>query len=43
MAYYTTPAGAKVFAPGSLDFGGQAEIPPMPTLLENLWKQLTKP
>ncbi len=43
MAYYTTAAGAKVFAAGSISFGGAAEIPPVPTLLENLWERLSRP
>jgi hypothetical protein len=43
MAYYSTAAGAKVFAAGSINFGGEAEIPPVPTLLENLWERLGRP
>jgi hypothetical protein len=43
MTYYATPAGAKVFAAGSINFGGYAEIPPVPTLLENLWERLSRP
>lgn len=43
MTYYTTPAGAKVFAAGVLNFGGQAELEPTRALLENLWRHLSRP
>ena len=43
MTYYETPAGAKVFAAGALDFGGSALMTPVATMLENLWARLTKP
>ena len=43
MTYHTTPAGAKVFAAGALNFGGSALIPPVPRLLENLWTELSAP
>ncbi|HXJ64139.1 MAG TPA: N,N-dimethylformamidase beta subunit family domain-containing protein, partial [Actinomycetota bacterium] len=43
MTYYETPAGAKVFAAGALDFGGSALMTPVETMLENLWARLTKP
>ena len=43
MTYYTTPAGAKVFDAGVINFGGSALIPPMPTLLSNLWRRLSAP
>lgn len=43
MTYYTTPAGAKVFAAGVLNFGGSALVPPGPRLLENLWAHLSRP
>jgi hypothetical protein len=43
MTYYTTPAGAKVFAAGVLNFGGSALIPPLPRLLDNLWTALSVP
>jgi hypothetical protein len=42
MTYYETPAGAKVFAAGVLDFGGSATTEPVSQLLENLWARLTK-
>jgi hypothetical protein len=42
MTYYATPAGAKVFAAGALDFGGSATTVPVSQLLENLWARLTK-
>ena len=43
MTYYETPAGAKVFAAGVLDFGGSATYPPMNQILENLWARLAAP
>lgn len=43
MAYYTTPAGAKVFAAGTINFGGTALWKPVPTILENVWRRLATP
>lgn len=43
MTYYTTRAGAKVFAAGVLNFGGSAEWPPVARLLSNLWNELSRP
>lgn len=43
MTYYETPAGAKVFAAGALDFGGSVNHQPQDQLLQNLWAQLTQP
>lgn len=43
MTYYETPAGAKVFAAGAMNFGGAALVPPLPRLLENLWARLSLP
>ena len=43
MTYYETPAGAKVFSAGALDFGGSAITDPISQILENLWARLTKP
>jgi hypothetical protein len=43
MTYYETDSGAKVFAAGTLDFGGSALTEPVSQLLENLWMRLTKP
>jgi hypothetical protein len=43
MTYYETPAGAKVFAAGVLDFGGSVGFAPMNRLLENLWSRLAAP
>ncbi len=43
MTYYETPTGAKVFAAGTLDFGGSALTPPVSQMLENLWARLTRP
>ena len=43
MTYYETPAGAKVFAAGALDFGGSATTWPVRRILENLWGRLSQP
>ena len=43
MTYYDTPAGAKVFAAGALDFAASANEAPVSTLLQNLWKRLATP
>ena len=43
MTYYETRAGAKVFAAGTINFGGTAEWPPVPAILENLWSRVAKP
>jgi N,N-dimethylformamidase len=43
MAYYTTPAGAKVFAAGTINFGGTALWSPVPTILGNIWSRLAQP
>ena len=43
MTYYRTPRGAKVFAAGVLNFGGNALYMPMRRLLRNLWTRLTLP
>jgi hypothetical protein len=43
MSYYETPAGAKVFAGGTLDFGGSATYSPTKQILDNLWAHLTQP
>jgi hypothetical protein len=43
MTYYETPAGAKVFAAGVLDFGGSATFWPMKHMLDNLWARLSQP
>lgn len=42
MAYYETPAGAKVFAAGTLGFGG-SDNPTAHVLFENLWRRLAAP
>jgi hypothetical protein len=43
MSYYETPAGARVFSAGVLNFGGQALLWPESTaLLENVWRRLTE-
>jgi len=43
MTYYTTPAGAKVFSAGVMNFGGSALWPIVSTMLQNLWTTLSKP
>jgi hypothetical protein len=43
MTYYETAAGAKVFAAGTIGFGGSAEWKPVPKLLDNLWARLAQP
>lgn len=43
MTYYTTRAGAKVFAAGVMNFGGSAGRAPMSKLLDNLWAELSRP
>jgi hypothetical protein len=43
MTYYETPAGAKVFAAGALDFGGSATFWPVKRMLDNLWLRLSQP
>jgi len=43
MTYYTTPAGAKVFSAGVMNFGGSALWPIVSTMLQNLWTALSKP
>jgi hypothetical protein len=43
MAYYETPAGAKVFSAGAMDFGGTATLWPQRRVLENLWQRLAVP
>jgi hypothetical protein len=40
MAYYETPAGARVFSAGALDFGGTVHLWPMRRLLDNLWRHM---
>jgi hypothetical protein len=43
MTYYTTPAGAKVFSAGVMNFGGSALWPVISTMLQNLWQELSRP
>jgi hypothetical protein len=42
MAYYETPAGARVFAAGTLGFGG-SDNPVATVLFQNLWQRLAVP
>jgi hypothetical protein len=42
MTYRETPAGAKIFAAGALDFGGSALQAPVTTMIENLWTRLSR-
>ena len=43
MTYYTTPAKAKVFSAGVMNFGGSALWPVVSTMMENLWAELAQP
>ena len=43
MSYYETASGAKVFAAGTLDFGGSATFWPVKQILDNLWARLSQP
>jgi hypothetical protein len=43
MTYYETPAGAKVFAAGALNFAASVDQPVVSQLLENLWGRLSLP
>ena len=43
MSYYETVGGAKVFAAGTLDFGGSATFWPVKQILDNLWARLSQP
>jgi hypothetical protein len=43
MTYYETPAGAKVFDAGAINFAASATTAPVSTLLGNLWARLSQP
>jgi hypothetical protein len=43
MAYYETPKGAKVFAAGTMNFGGSVTRWPQKKILDNLWARLSVP
>jgi len=43
MTYYETPAGAKVFAAGALNFGASLDEPEVDRLLANVWARLSVP
>ena len=43
MTYYETPAGAKVFAAGALNFAASLGRPEVARLLENVWARLSVP
>jgi N,N-dimethylformamidase beta subunit-like, C-terminal len=44
MTYYETPNGAKVFAPGALNFAASVgQLPAVTRMLENLWERLSLP
>jgi hypothetical protein len=43
MSYYETPTGAKVFAAGTLDFGGSSTFWPVKRMLDNVWARLIQP
>ncbi|TML29707.1 MAG: hypothetical protein E6G26_02790 [Actinobacteria bacterium] len=43
MTYYETPAGAKAFAAGVINFGASLGEPAVDRLLANVWARLTTP
>jgi hypothetical protein len=43
MTYYETPAGAKVFAAGVINFGASLGTPAVDRLLTNVWARLSVP
>ena len=43
MTYYETPAGARVFNAGTLDFSGSVLTSAVSRMLENLWARMTAP
>ena len=43
MTYYETPAGAKVFAAGALNFASSLDRPEVAQLVENVWARLSRP
>jgi hypothetical protein len=43
MTYYETPAGAKVFAAGVINFGASLGEPAVERLLANVWSRLSTP
>ncbi len=43
MTYYETPAGAKVFAAGTLNFAASLGDPAVARLVENVWTRLSRP
>ena len=43
MTYYETRRGAKVFAAGSMNFGGSAGSANVSAMLLNLWNRLSQP
>lgn len=43
MTLYETPAGARVFAAGALNFAASLDLPEVSRLLENLWSRLSRP
>ena len=42
MTYYETRAGAKVFAAGAFSLASSIDEPTVKSLMENLWKRLSK-
>ena len=43
MTYYETPAGARVFAAGAINFAASIDDPAMTRLVENAWTHLSAP
>jgi hypothetical protein len=43
MTYYETPAGAKVFAAGAINFAASLDDPRVARLVQNVWTRLSAP
>jgi hypothetical protein len=43
MTYYESPAGAKVFAAGTLNFAASLDRPDVSRLVDNVWARLSTP
>jgi hypothetical protein len=43
MTYYETPASAKVFAAGALNFAASIGDPAVARLVQNVWNRLSSP
>ena len=43
MTLYRTPAGARVFAAGAIDFAASLGLPAVSRLVDNVWARFTSP